>query len=152
MRRLPRILLNAATVLSLLVGTASLGMWAAGMLGEGTGHNWTRGNRFYRAGYDRGLLYIQNMSLSALPRPAFRTYGGLGIRLVDDGGWETWHFAMHCAYPAGVSLAAFVFCRKASSRMPPSGHCPTCGYDLRATPDCCPECGTVPVKIAAKSN
>jgi len=48
-----------------------------------------------------------------------------------------------CAVAAPVSLALFLgFIRfLKSARRRSKGLCPGCGYDLRATPDRCPECG-----------
>ena len=46
-----------------------------------------------------------------------------------------------------VLPAARLFYHRKTARRFRRGRCRACGYDLRATPDRCPECGTVPKKI-----
>jgi hypothetical protein len=48
------------------------------------------------------------------------------------------------ALAAGVTPGIFVMTRRRRRQNPGHSFCLRCGYDLRATPDRCPECGTVP--------
>jgi hypothetical protein len=67
-----------------------------------------------------------------------------------DGSWSQrwqytssaphWFVALALAFPA----AARAFRRHRRRRRDAAGSCQGCGYDLRASPDRCPECGTVP--------
>jgi hypothetical protein len=50
------------------------------------------------------------------------------------------HWLMTLVAAMSVAFASLTMIRRKYRRR--RGHCPTCGYDLRATPDRCPECGT----------
>ena len=50
------------------------------------------------------------------------------------------------ALVVGTPVAILSFRYRRTLRRIEAGACPSCGYDLRATPDRCPECGTIPAK------
>jgi hypothetical protein len=53
-----------------------------------------------------------------------------------------WFFALILSLPPGVTLLRRVRRRVRLA----ADRCASCGYDLRATPQCCPECGAVPAR------
>jgi hypothetical protein len=65
----------------------------------------------------------------------------------DPRWWSDRYRALAVPHWAVVGLAGILPARRllqlaARRRRPGTGLCPTCGYDLRATPGRCPECGT----------
>jgi hypothetical protein len=76
-----------------------------------------------------------------------RNEGGPGHRgVIVEWDAPYWFLLLLCSLPAALLLIA------ASRRRRRSGLCPTCGYDLRATPGRCPECGTTPEAEATRQS
>jgi hypothetical protein len=170
-RCLPRILLNAATVVSLMLGVATIALWVlsywrADALADcqpttERGVISTCGRLLF---YDEAAMgsyrYPPPIGWAhvALP-PAtdianyaptnttrFATLAGFGVLAGDTGRYTVtariiphWFIALATA----VFPAIWLRTRRRRHRSA-SGLCAACGYDLRATPDRCPECGAVP--------
>jgi hypothetical protein len=73
----------------------------------------------------------------------FSGFGFYRFKL-DSGGYLINMFIPLWAVMLGSApLPAYWLIRRIRIHARP-GHCPKCGYDLRATPDRCPECGKIP--------
>jgi hypothetical protein len=82
-----------------------------------------------------------------------RAVGAIGFRYVS----EPRVVAVAAPHAAAVGLLAVLplaclTIRRRQRRNRQAGLCSVCGYDLRATPQRCPECGSVPAKREAALN
>lgn len=137
MKRLLRIIFNGLTVLSLLlcVTTAAIWVrsfqspWARSIDGGFTGHRGPNGGiedgteTGWHLSSDSGLLRI-------VPYYSFYYW--------DTPYWKL--VAVWLLLPIRRLIRWPLLSRR--QRRISGGLCPVCGYDLRATPDRCPECGT----------
>jgi len=170
-----RRLLNLATILSLLVCVAVIALWVRSYSRRLGIVTWNpKGGRVvaveYGGVYYQYGSYVQRrkfewQGLSA-PPATVRLYDFAKHRfagfyfLADDrkgvadrlgpGHWVVGVALWFCLALAGVLPAIRIWRLTRRRQRLSAGLCPTCGYDLRATPGRCPECGTMPSSASAQ--
>jgi hypothetical protein len=127
-----------------LIGPGTVSRWSDTVAGDGT-IKFLHLGRIHAAGLTGGEIAAEARRATRrsvfVPSEQFRaTVAGGDVRVqyrflvaafaLLPGAW---------AVRRGLSVIQDRVRRRRTSRR----LCPACGYDLRATPDCCPECGTI---------
>ena len=115
------------------------------------------GIEYYRNSGDINSVY--NFSLPRFEHfrtnfgefPGDRRYGDRAFIYQADAwgdsfnvGLPYWFICLITALVPAARLTA-----RLRRKRPPRGLCPKCRYDLRAMPERCPECGSIPTKVAS---
>ncbi len=172
MRRLPRTLFNAATVLSLVLGAATLLLWRLsypfgdepccvslgrscfvissfeGSIGFGIITSYRPADQPSSLQIAARWNDVDSASLGARPtgRILFVPFGDEASHH-RDGTLITRRrilFIPHWWFLIVLGILPIQWLRRRRTSAGWPGRCVQCGYDLRATPDRCPECGAVP--------
>jgi hypothetical protein len=86
---------------------------------------------------------VEPRGISIWARLGFETYDASGGGVATAPIWPI-------VLATGLLPCAYLISLGRRRRALRKGLCPVCGYDLRATPDRCPECGAVPSTKGAR--
>ena len=102
--------------------------------------HWTSTGELRRFDFESYPAEARSNPLWFLPRYHHRTFAGQLEREIWDVRIPYWMILLASSVMPVIWFRATRQVRRARE-----GFCPACGYDLRATPDHCPECGRTPV-------
>ena len=158
MERLPHYPDKIITVLSLLLCMATVGLWVQTYAGRQIDFFTVISvSRSYGVGTERGRVigFLQQ------ERPTYRAddsddvqFRRAGFRYlrITSNGMRRWNVVLPLWFltSSAAALPFYWWVRRLVARRKVwLGLCLVCSYDLRATPDRCPECGNVPTKVTA---
>ncbi|HEY7119570.1 MAG TPA: hypothetical protein VH475_23460 [Tepidisphaeraceae bacterium] len=115
----------------------------------------------WSSGPQQMLLSLEcEQPVEEFPWPAWTRWG---FHWSDDRGGQTDHRFVTVSAPYWFAVLFFAAApaialtnalrrghrRQRRTRRQETHRCPVCGYDLRATPERCPECGSVPTHVVS---
>jgi hypothetical protein len=133
-RRRGRILLNVVTAVLLLLLLSTPVIGPRLVAPDGTVREWHGAQLFHSGDFSGGTTFVGEWGVGGFHFIRGRSFTYVLV--------PTWALFGACGLVGGAWLLSSLRERRARTRRQ-SGRCPACGYDLRATPDRCPECGAI---------